>query len=706
MYGVTLVAPFSGNYAFLNRDDKERSYDKSEDSFVFGSTRGPVQFKQEALAINQLICELGAQMGLPVTTDPDRGIRVFDEAKAWDEISKTSSTDKAALRVYAFLLSNSDIAKKFCIVRGVAPGWWTASYAGKTSASVKRFSPALTALGKATGIIEQSSKFKSLLATLKMDAGDPIDTNVGYPLFSAEMDAKGTPIARLKLLEMFSGIGYQGHNLQNFLKEVDRRAKGTPVEGWPFCIAPLRRLQPGYKWNHSFKRTSQGFVTDLDFRGYNTNRVAFMASYLLNLAISPIQMRWKVLRMMLPGAFHDGDARRRRLDHIRRTRPFIAEGDYSNYDRFIPIPIFTNFTETYVKRLPHGNFWRDILAMLHHDIPMIWPDYGAGASTKGWIFKPRAIGLLSGLKITSEEGTLVNVIVNVQALIDCGVLNASSAVDYLTQYINKPAGSGTEHFFVQSDDTLLMDSSLKGLITKGKAFRAAADDAGIKGSLMFGDRFLMRHMFDGCDLPVPCRVWQNTLSNEEPYDDALKFLVGLAMRTDGLLGQKTYDPFSTGKVQSITLAEALVTQRILISLEAFLTAARSQVPLAVAYIKCLRLASDHMVAQADRNELTRYVKMDSRYASELDQRRNDAVAMLAARELELSASDPLSSDARLKGLIYQLHKNANVPSSKMILDQIVASNAAAKSVLDRVTNKENTFFRYAMQKMGFPLDAA
>lgn len=702
MFGVTTIAPFSGRYSFLTRDNKDKDYKATDDKFVFSAAQGPAQFKEHALSLISHLVEQGKALHLPITKDPDRQIDVIDSEAIWDWLLPNHPMHKHYLankEAISFVCSNIDIAKKFCIVRGVAPGWWTASYAGKTTAPVKRFAAAIRVVVKALHTIERSPKYKQVLAETMQDMGDPLDTNVGYPFFSAEVDAAGNPITRLKLLETFKSIGYCGYDFKAFVKAVDERVSGLPVAGWPFAIAPLRRLQPGYKWNHSFSVTSLGLATSTDFRGYNTNRVAWMASYLLNLLISPIQVRWKALRKLLPGMYHDGDAKRRRTQLLRSNKWHLAEGDYSNYDRFIPIPIFRAFTEAYLGNKEHSQFWKDALHFLHHEVPIIWPDYSTSGGSAGWIFKPPAIGLLSGLKITSEEGSYVNLIVNIQALLDSGLMSESSAFAYLTQYINNPVGSKPEYFYVQSDDTLLLSTDPARLHKQGLAFKKAADDAGIRGSLMIGDRFLMRHMSNGRDTPVPARVWQNTMSNEEPYEDPLKFIVGLAMRTDGIAGSKTYDPFGSGKVQKTLSVEWSFTLAVLKSLLSFTSAAYTPVTSAVSYLKVLISAMERVRPQ--ESDITSAVALTHPDAAKLDDMRMTYIRALAARELELAQDGDRSDRQKLQSWIYQLHKNANVPSTAILLESVKSLDSTIANILTHVTDKENTFYRFAMSKLRF-----
>lgn len=706
-YNTDNIKPFHARFPFLDRHNKERVYSpKVEDPFVFHSMASITQFKEEAHRLIDVLMTRWKELGLPTTKDKDRKIDVPDSEGVWGMLDPKHPDHhkiKKIKREVMFITSNVDIMKKACIVRGIIPGWWASSYSGKNAPDLEHFMPSIRAHIKAIRKIEASSKFKEIRTKTQSELGDPMDTNTGYPDFTAEMDTHNNPVGRLRTLERFKGIGTQGFNLDQLIKEVDKRSVGTGCEGLPFLIAPLSRMQPGYKWLHCFKQTSYGLVSSHDERGNNTVRIAWMSSYVYNLLLSPLQLEWKSLRKMMPGLFHDGDAKRQRLNTLKKDDPWIAEADYSNYDRFIPINLFLKFTEEYLKGKNNSGYWYKLCNTLHHGLPLVWPDYVGSETGRSWAFFPPSLGLLSGVKITSEVGTFVNSIINGQGFIDAGLGDEAALTNYLSQYINAPVGSKREYWQIQSDDTLLQDKDPLIVYKLGNAFKANVKRAGLKSSLEFGDRFLMRHMDGGRDTPVPARVWQNTLSNEEPADDPLKFLVGLAMRSDGLLGQKTYDPFGTAKIQPCSYIEVKFTLEMLKSLHLFLTSAAKPQTLAIEYLKLLILAGERMLLKSGSAKTE--VKMNESESTQLDLKRKAFLMALAQREQDaLKLSGEGMSKEAMQTLLYELHKQKNVPSSKLLLDLLTYSNSTFKSALDKVAQKEHTFYLFAMDKLKIPLN--
>jgi len=363
--------------------------------------------------------------------------------------------------------------------------------------------------------------------------------------------------------------------------------------------------------------------------------------------------------------------------------------------------MFLTFVKGYLQGRPHPDYWLSLCYLLHHNIPLIWPDHVGSDKGRGWVFTPQRIGLLSGLKITSEEGTFINMIVNLAALEHAGVLNESAMLDYLVQYRNGNVGSGREYFHVMSDDDLLIHDSPATLFKVGSEFREATKRAGLKGSLEFGDRFLMRHCLNGRDTPVPARVWQNTISNEEPYTDPLKFLVGLGMRSDGLLGQKTVDPFGTGTLQEVTRVELGFTVWMLESIRSFMTTASSPQSHAINFVTSMVEIGKSMLLNSEGK---RTAKMSHEDALVLDKMRKVYLATLAERESQsiLDAASILDRNS-LSTMLYNLHKQSNIPSQKLLLDQIIAMNSSAASALAKIANKENAFYQYAMRTIGVPV---
>lgn len=249
-----------------------------------------------------------------------------------------------------------------------------------------------------------------------------------------------------------------------------------------------------------------------------------------------------------------------------------------------------------------------------------------------------------------------------------------------------------------SDDTLLIADSPSQLYKQCMSFKKYADLAGLKGSLQIGDRFLMRHCEGGRDTPVPARTFQNSISNETSVTDPLVFRVGLAMRTEGLLGQRTYDPFSIGKVIPISRSELTFSLQVINDLR--LQIASSAIPdtRALEYIDRLLLAGRRMAIDIGTSKS---VRMNESFTRPLDDLRIQFISDLATRELELVRDLKLSS---FKTLIYSLYKDRHNPASNRTLDEIMKLSASSSSALNTIVSKEREFYKFIMEKLRIPLN--
>lgn len=710
-YPGTMPQALQGNFSFLDRDNKERRYDPSvEDKFVFKSAVSVSHFANHAKHLMEVICGLWSELGLPVKKDPDRLINIPDAHVAWDALDPKHELHDIVVKnrdAIMFLNANADIIKKACVVRTVNPGWWAVSYKGKTSAKPDYFTKSLNAHKRAFRAVIKSKRFKDILNELAVKAGDPIYSNPGYPFFAALVDKQANPVTRIKTVETFAGLHPQSKHWEDVLDEIDRRAGKYGMAGFPLCVGPLRRQQPGYKWQHQFITTAAGLVTAFDERGVNSQRVAWMVPYTYNLLLTPFQLIMKAFRMMLPGLYHDGPAKKYRNDTLKAMHKtgklYIAEADYSNYDRFIPVDMIRELVHEMAGATDNPEYWEKAAMYLHDDANLVWPDYSSMSQGNGWLFKPGLLGLMSGVKITSETGTMINSVINGQVLANVKGWGEDQLLLYLTQYLNADPGSKKEYYYVQSDDTLLISDTPSELKALGDEFMIAVEAAGLKGAVEFGDRFLMRHMQGGGDRPVPARVWQNTLSNESPPEHMLVFLAGLGARTDGLYGIKTVDPFSTGVCQAITRAELIFTQEVIKSLHYFIK--NSAVPSKVAanLLETMMNMPDKGSAEGVERPGS-YTKITSPYVKTLHDSRKDIVKALADYEMQRALEDSALGLANNFSWLYQLYKDKNIPSQALLLDQLLLMQPELSGSIEKVAQKETAFFNYAIKTIGISLD--
>jgi len=692
-----------GKFGFLTRDDKTRAYTSDTDAFVMtGQTEKDLgAFASDAKAILSVIVNEWKTLGLPTKFDHDRQVTTIDEGSVHQHpvYKQPSAAGQNFRDAVQFLAANADIMLKACVVRAISPGWWAVSYAGKNAADLSFFRDSLEAHITVYQQFARSPQGRAAIQQEWIDSSDPIDTNPGYPYFSARLSTTGAPLTRDATVSLFKNLCNQGYSWSQLLEEVDARVKDENLAGHPFAVAPLRRLQPGYKWMHQFEVTGAGLVTGHDLRGLNSQRVAWMVPYAYNLCIAPASAILKAFRRVLPGAFHGGPEKKLRHDRLRRlhadNKLFLVEGDYSNFDRFLPIDLLQHFIMGISTEWKNNSYWRDALMHLHRGASLIWPDYYTGDAEGGWIFKPGPLALLSGVKVTADTGTITNSIINAAALARTYDWDRGRLITYLGQYLDGTTpGSKTEYYYIQSDDTALIASSNDNLTRHRETFVRAVAAAGLKGSVSVGDRFLMRHIQSGADRPVPTRVWQNTMSNEEPVANPLIFLAGLAARTDGLFGLKSVDAFGTGNHQSISAAEARVTHAVLRTLRRRLAEALRSVSVAVQFIDELLEGMPPIPPSTAPDATVMGKRSQIARLSRLRDNINKEVARTTM------------TDASVAEWVKALWRDRHAPSSQQLLDDLAVDIPGVKELLSDMVSKEKAYFERASVTLGVrsPLD--
>lgn len=703
-YEKAVPEKFAGRFGFLDRDNKYREYSPKEmDPYVFHGMSSLSQFRTSAHELMALLVSEWEELGFRSIKDEDRDIMVPDGKHAIEALKPEHPLHRTVIThrdsIY-FILANADIVKKACVVRTINMGWWAVSYAGKNAPDLAYFRTSLNAHKRAVQRIISSIEGKAKYHALWTEAGDPILTNPGYPFFTAQLDASGNPVTRIKTVEMFRNVGrLAGGDWERLLEIVDERAGHLGLKGHPFAVAPLRRLQPGYKWQHQFTHTGTGLRSAYDERGVNSQRVAHMVPYVYNVLTSPMSTLYKAVRYFLPGCYHDGPGKQKRMARLREESKagnlWLMEADYSNFDRFMPVNLIMEVIHWFTQAVDGSSFWTPAMEYLHVDASLIWPDYGLTQSGEGWVFKPGQLGLLSGVKATSETGTLVNSVVNGEALARTMGWDENQLFDYLTQYIDCDEGIGSkrEYYYVQSDDTQLIQSDPVILSRHGDLFSEAVKAAGLKGSIEFADRFLMRHIQNGCDRPVPARVWQNTLSNESPPDNELIFLAGLSARTDGMFGLKSVDAFGTGTHQRITGVEARFTSLVVKQLRSFIETASHRSPTAIEFLTLLEMEGGSFTTnQADGTGL-----VGGRNSVRLSATRLAITKELARKELEAITQG--NANKMMDTWLYQLHRDRNSPASEQLLSELLRAAPSLHAGMTTIMGKESAFFQYACEAL-------
>lgn len=706
-HGTIPITPVRANFPFLSRDNKIKTYEPGvEDKFVFKDFGSVARFSSQATQLHSDLVEIASSLDCPTKKDEKRGWMVLDTNAMWQLIDAApENVQYDLLRCFSFVASNEDIIKKASIIRTVQAGWWTASYRGRESKDRSAFKLSISAHIKAFEILSRTSRFQSEMVKLWDEGGDPVYTNSGYPFYAADKDKEGRPLTKLRSVELLkNAVPKSKMNFTSMLDIVNATSSLTGIYNRPWAASSIRRSQAtGSKTLNCFDVTNHGMVSRFTVNSFNSIRVAFAVPYTYNINISPFFCLLKAYRKLLPGCYHDGDSRQRRLNRLRAHsrgaggRLWLAESDYSNYDRSIPIDIVEELLSAFANRMVNGLYYKDAAMFLHKGISIIWPDYHSDERGIGHAFAPPSLGLLSGVKSTSEIGTIINSVIVGQSLADAYGWSEDQLVRYLTMYASAEPGSGPEKALMLGDDLLFVADTYKELRTVTKSFVETAPKAGVDAELIPGNRFLMRHMSDGEDTPVPMRVRQNSLSNEAPPASELIMLAGLASRTDGLFGVTSTDPFLRGTLVRITKVEAFVSQQVIKDLESFFSSSAHVSPTAVKLLQLLSKATPPLTLAAVKSDPFGFVSPDSSVANELHRLRKGIVAMLAQEELSKLAGSSVDTS-----WIYELHRDAHSPTSALLLQSISSLSPSVTSALSKMAGVENSLFKHSTATMGVP----
>lgn len=715
-YGAVPVETTKLPYGFVSRDDKQRAYKPGlEDPFVFHGEGSKHEFFKASLELRAMLMKFWVEMELPVQKDEKRELLTTNT----EELIKASlqGDEKSLAKIekhyndIIFTTSNLDIANKFCLVRSVSPGWWCHSYAGKQPPKFEYLKESIAAHMYAIEKHRKSSLFSNKLKEFTASNGDPLETNPGYFNYNASGTKTQLPAGKLEIINALSQIGTQGYDWNEVVKQVVDRAPDGPLKAFPFAVALLRRLQAGLKNDrHIFDINSTGMRSAYDVQGMNSIRIAFIFPYMMNLMLTPLQLRLKTAKFFLPGAYHDAEIKINRAQgymssqSLAKNPVFMAEADFSNYDRYLWIGIMNFIISSCYGDPVKKKYYTDMFTHTYTKMPLIYPDYSTKGST-AHIVVPPSLGLLSGAKPTGEVGTFYNSIVTGAGLLNKNILSYSEYKDYLSEnYRNGKPGSLFEHNLFQSDDNLIQSHSILGLLKKMDSFKEAVETAGLKASIEIGDRFLMRETVNGADLPVESRVYQNTLSGEDGVKDPIKFMVGFAMRTDGMLGLKSVDPFNSGHVHTITAFGMAYGVSVIKKLRNFFATASIPVQSVIDLADMLILAGESALSKAglthSETDVKQYigkrVKGDQSYLEKLTRMREHAVHVLAQMELNSQNAQLFNEN---KSLISALKLDSNVPSQAFLLEQLIKIDSSYANAVTAMDQKEHKFFKYAMTEM-------
>lgn len=243
-----------------------------------------------------------------------------------------------------------------------------------------------------------------------------------------------------------------------------------------------------------------GSITGTTPRRRHVNGVSAFA----NIILGPMAAAMKVLKKVLPGCFHGHPTDT--LAYLRQTpfarQPLVLSDDLSGFDTSVSLDGMRVLGAILTKWFPFlkadVSWWLTVEA---------WPLLSGpiGSTSAGYLYS-RTGGLTSGVRLTSDVGTLMNLD---RVIHSCAEGLGLTHTAVVRKYLDLDIG-----VLVQGDDTgLLMPKQFDR-----EAYTAATVSMGYKNAVLDGLTFLMRHfnLKEGNWVPLVSRLFQNTVWREHP----------------------------------------------------------------------------------------------------------------------------------------------------------------------------------------------
>jgi len=405
-----------------------------------------------------------------------------------------------------------DIVGKLSIQRRFPPTWYLPAEPPPLAPPTKEYRQVASSLLR--WYAKQAAKLgllnRSPLELAAMDT-DPHDTNAGWPLFSSQID---------EFMAVISNLDFRGAKWpdeKGWIDSTTELAQNVGVPGSMFMMGVSRRARPTRKPLPIYNLSGdQPLITAESIACYTGPRVVYMASRILNIALSPIHIPVKMARLTNSGFSHTAEDRRVQITKFadyEASGKRIIESDFSAFD--------TTFTPEHrgviYGAMEAAGFDRSVMRMLRNIDErgaFLTPLWGFPRGGEAEMVTGR-FGLFSGIKETSNLGSIHAQIIVLKSMVRAKMTSLADI-----------EGGNWPLFLNLGDDVLL---AANDLLTPA-AYEEAAAEEGIKAKLLDGRRMLMRHLEGGKEYAVGARVLQQTLGNEDSYRHLGHVVLGLAAR--------------------------------------------------------------------------------------------------------------------------------------------------------------------------------
>lgn len=437
----------------------------------------------------------------------------LDAMGNWRDMLRTKLQNSSGLDFQVYN-GEMDRAEKFGIVKGKRPHWALPDYQARDPDLPTDF------VQWADNIVRDSvSISEDYVMFAEFDP--PNVTNAGYPTYMAGPLAK--LISNLLYNRTFDQLYSNCLNFSNYM--------GIPSLG-TLAYGVNARISASSKPIPIFMRDSTNFIQIAELvNGGPAVRQVWMASAVLNTAISNLVVRSKAVRMALHrlGIFcwHDQanlDEGARRIN----TSAYIEEIDQSAYDKHVGKKLQKMMRDVLMKYLPHLSAEIDCWFNAEQ-LPFMTKDL-YGRANFGTIIT-RSGQTSSGLAMTSDIGTLINVILTTYTLSKLWNISYTQLMYELK--------TGLTTLLILGDDLLIgtgryINESLFSEIQKGLGFDV---------KILKGVRFLSKQYVPSGIRPIAASVIQQTVSHERPPKGSYKDVAPI--KVIGFLSRWSIGPYDS-----------------------------------------------------------------------------------------------------------------------------------------------------------------
>lgn len=411
------------------------------------------------------------------------------------------------------VLSEQDVWKKITIQVGTNFAWFVPPISKGLDAQA--LDPAFE---KAARIVVKRFKRASEATGLGPETPDPSGTQSGFPFFTSHPAAKAAGCA------LWAG---------DYARTLDKGRSWCSNHGLPdefaFANGLGGRSGPVYKWTPEWYPTASGWRADTETRGYmQRNRVVQMSPLVINYMLRPFYRTLHDARKTLIGQWRTG----REDVRLHLGSKFNYEADVSGFDNGVTIIHQATLASVIAEEWPALAKLADTWFRCEQHA-LITPSFTLNSAFCAAVVM--AGGISSGLKPTSEIGTMIADILSVATLMKMGF--------DVAQWPEVPGVRISN----QGDDVRISSDVALDTAQWTESFQ----QMGFSCELRPGWVFLAKHLFpDGRMVPVAGRLVQQTISNE--HEKIGKH--GLGLQYLGFLarfeGSEHHHPFLSSAVWS------------------------------------------------------------------------------------------------------------------------------------------------------------